>query len=85
MYEGIIDPDNPPREFLEPGMPAIFFRRPTPDMIISVAPQVLHHRRRFVEDKKTGLFYALAAWIPRTIVKDEDALEFATYKIKGGG
>ncbi len=84
-FEGLIDPDNLPQEFLELGTPPVFFQRPTPEMIINVAPEDHRESCTFVEDKATGLFYCLAGWISSTITRHAAHLEAATYKIKGGG
>lgn len=84
-FEGLIDPDNLPQEFLEMKGPTIFFQRPTPEMIIRIAPEGHREPLTFVEDKATGLFYALCIWIPKTIARHGVHLETAAYQIKGGG
>ena len=84
-FEGLIDPDTLPQEFLELEIPTVFFQRPTPEMIINVAPERHRDSATFVENKKTNLFYCLAGWIPETITRHADHLKIATYKIKNGG
>ncbi len=84
-FEEQLDPNQLPQKFLELDLPAIFFQRPTPEMIIHIAPERRRDRLTFVEDESTGLFYCLACYIPKTITQHGACLETATYKIKGGG
>jgi hypothetical protein len=84
-FEGLIDPDNLPQEFLEMKVPTIFFQRPTPEMIIRIAPEAHREPLTFVEDKATGLFYVLCVWIPKTIARHGVRLGTAVYEIKGDG